>query len=148
VAAELQNRLHERAELVGDNWLSEWWKDATFMGRRDPLVVFVNYFIVHVWDHTRKDGPQRAAELVTAMLPFRNMVEKCGCYFLQSYTSNLTCYSGTLEPDKIRGTPLCMDLYKWLQVFSLLCIYSIKPLSVSMPRVIQLFLQTLPTNSH
>lgn len=82
LAAELQNRLHERAGRVGDNWLSEWWNDVEYMSRRDPLVIFVNYFFVHVQDRTRKDGAQRAAELIKAMLPFRTMVEKYGFYIL------------------------------------------------------------------
>ncbi|KAF8234273.1 CoA-dependent acyltransferase [Tricholoma matsutake] len=73
LAAELQNRLHERAERVGDNWLSEWWNDVAYMSYRDPVVVFVSYFFVHVEDRTRKDGTQRAAELIKAMLPFRTM---------------------------------------------------------------------------
>ncbi|RDB15196.1 Carnitine O-acetyltransferase, mitochondrial [Hypsizygus marmoreus] len=97
LAATLQKRLQERAERVGDNWLSEWWNDAAYMGYRDPVVVFVSYFFVHVEDRTRKTGPSRAAALVKAMLPFRYMVE-----------------SGSLEPDKVRGTPLCMESYKWL----------------------------------
>jgi carnitine O-acetyltransferase len=72
----LQKRLLERAERVGDNWLSEWWNDAAYMGYRDPVVVFVSYFFVHVQDRTRKNGIQRASELIKAMLPFRTMVEK------------------------------------------------------------------------
>lgn len=82
LAAELQNRLHERAEHVEGNWLGEWWNDAIYMSCRDPLVVFVNYFFVHVQDRTRKDGTQRAAELVKAMLPFRTMVEKYGFLYI------------------------------------------------------------------
>ena len=75
LAAELQKRLHLRAERVGDNWLSEWWNDVAYMSYRDPVVVFVSYFFVHVQDRSRKDGTQRAADLVKAMLPFRTMVE-------------------------------------------------------------------------
>ena len=75
VAAVLQKRLHDRAERVGDNWLSEWWNDVAYMSYRDPVVVFVSYFFVHIKDRTRKDGTQRAAELIKAMLPFRAMVE-------------------------------------------------------------------------
>jgi carnitine O-acetyltransferase len=75
LAADLQKRLHDRAERVGDNWLSEWWNDVAYMGYRDPVVVFVSYFFVHVQDRTTKDGTQRAAELIKAMIPFRTMVE-------------------------------------------------------------------------
>lgn len=76
LAADLQKRLQERAERVGDNWLSEWWNDVAYMGYRDPVVVFVSYFFVHVQDRTRRAGTQRAADLVKAMLPFRTMVDK------------------------------------------------------------------------
>jgi carnitine O-acetyltransferase len=77
LSADLQRRLHERADHVGDNWLIDWWNDVAYMGYRDPVVVFVSYFFVHVQDRTKKDGTQRAAELIKAMLPFRTMVETC-----------------------------------------------------------------------
>jgi carnitine O-acetyltransferase len=77
LAADLQRRLHERADHVGDNWLIDWWNDVAYMGYRDPVVVFVSYFFVHVQDRTKKDGTQRAAELIKAMLPYRTMVETC-----------------------------------------------------------------------
>ena len=77
-AAELQRRLEERRSMDGmKNWLSEWWNDAAYMGYRDPVVVFVSYFYVHVDDRLRKEPAQRAASLVKAMLPFREMVERC-----------------------------------------------------------------------
>ncbi|KAF7980471.1 hypothetical protein HWV62_37946 [Athelia sp. TMB] len=104
-AAELQKRLEELQKRLegraGDpnvkSWLSEWWNEAAYMGYRDPVVVFVSYYYVHVADKRRRDAPKRAASLVKAMLPFREMVE-----------------SGTLEPEKVRGAPLCMDSYKWM----------------------------------
>jgi len=77
-AAELQRRLEERRLIDGmKNWLSEWWNDVAYMGYRDPVVVFVSYFYVHVDDRLRKEPAQRAASLVKAMLPFREMVERC-----------------------------------------------------------------------
>jgi carnitine O-acetyltransferase len=75
LAADLQKRLLERAERVGDNWLSEWWNDVAYMGYRDPVVVFVGYLFVHVQDRTRKDSTECAAELIKAMLPFRTMAK-------------------------------------------------------------------------
>ena len=76
IAATLQERLEQRAERVGDNWLSDWWNDAAYMGYRDPVVVFVSYFFVHVQDRTRTTGTSRAAALIKAMLPFRQLVER------------------------------------------------------------------------
>ena len=76
IAATLQERLKQRAERVGDNWLSDWWNDAAYMGYRDPVVVFVSYFFVHVQDRARTAGTSRAAALIKAMLPFRDLVER------------------------------------------------------------------------
>ncbi|KAJ4481958.1 acyltransferase ChoActase/COT/CPT [Lentinula aciculospora] len=97
-AAELQKRLEARAAEPGiKNWLSDWWNDAAYMGYRDPVVVFVSYFYVHLDDKFRREPATRAASLIKAMLAFREMTE-----------------SQRLEPEKIRGAPLCMDSYKWL----------------------------------
>ncbi|KAJ7132997.1 acyltransferase ChoActase/COT/CPT [Mycena filopes] len=97
-SAELQKRLEARAAEPGMlSWLSDWWNDAAYMGYRDPVVVFVSYFFVHVNDPLRTTSAQRAASLIKAMLPFRSMTE-----------------SKELEPEKVRGAPLCMDSYKWL----------------------------------
>lgn len=77
-AAELQKRLEGRAADPNvKSWLSDWWNEAAYMGYRDPVVVFVSYFYVHVADKRRRDAPKRAASLVKAMLPFREMVERC-----------------------------------------------------------------------
>ncbi|KAK7048541.1 carnitine acetyl transferase [Favolaschia claudopus] len=87
-AAELQKRLEARAAEPGMlNWLSEWWNDAAYMA----------YFYVHADDRLRTKPAQRAAALLKAMLPFRQMTE-----------------TKELEPEKVRGAPLCMDSYKWL----------------------------------
>ncbi|KAI0056558.1 acyltransferase ChoActase/COT/CPT [Artomyces pyxidatus] len=97
-AAELQRRLEARAATPDvANWLADWWNDAAYMGYRDPVVVYVSYFYVHVEDKKISDAPKRAATLIKAMLPFRDLVE-----------------SEQLEPEKVRGAPLSMDSYKWL----------------------------------
>ncbi|KAG8779386.1 Carnitine O-acetyltransferase mitochondrial [Ceratobasidium sp. 428] len=97
-AAELQQRLKDRATTPGiENWLADWWNDVAYMGYRDPVVVFVSYFYVHVEEGGRRTQAERAARLVKAVLPFRDMTE-----------------SGQLEPEKARTTPLCMSSYKWL----------------------------------
>ena len=72
--AELQQRLEARANEPGmKNWLADWWNEAAYMGYRDPVVVYVSYFYVHLGKST--SAARRAAELVKAMLPFREMVE-------------------------------------------------------------------------
>jgi carnitine O-acetyltransferase len=76
-AAELQRRLEARAaDPDTKNWLSEWWNDVAYMGYRDPVVVFVSYFYVHVDDQLRRTSPARAASLIKAMLSFREMTER------------------------------------------------------------------------
>jgi len=98
LAAELQERLQARAADPNTaSWLSEWWNEAAYMGYRDPVVVFVSYFFVHMDDPLRRDQASRAASLVKAMIAFRDLTE-----------------SGRLEPEKVRGNPLCMASYKWL----------------------------------
>jgi carnitine O-acetyltransferase len=73
---ELQKRLQARAsESDRKNWLSEWWNDVAYMGYRDPVCVYVSYFYVYLDDQWRRDQITRAASLVKAMLPFRELVE-------------------------------------------------------------------------
>jgi carnitine O-acetyltransferase len=75
-AAELQKRLEARATDPSiKNWLADWWNDAAYMGYRDPVVVYVSYFYVHLDDPRRRDPAKRAASLIKAMLPFREITE-------------------------------------------------------------------------
>jgi carnitine O-acetyltransferase len=81
-AAQLQTRLQDRAAQPGmNNWLADWWNDAAYMGYRDPVVVFVSYFFVHLQDRFCRDQAKRASHLVKAMLPFRELVERCVVLF-------------------------------------------------------------------
>ncbi|KAG8694261.1 Carnitine O-acetyltransferase mitochondrial, partial [Ceratobasidium sp. 394] len=97
-AKQLQQRLKDRAATPGiENWLADWWNDVAYMGYRDPVVVFVSYFYVHVEEGGRRSQAERAARIVKSLLPFRDMTE-----------------SGQLEPEKVRTTPLAMSSYKWL----------------------------------
>ncbi|KAI0763633.1 acyltransferase ChoActase/COT/CPT [Trametes elegans] len=97
-AKVLQERLQARAADPNvKNWLADWWNEAAYMGYRDPVVVFVSYFYVHVDDKTRSSQAKRAAHLLKATLPFRYLVE-----------------SKQLEPEKVRGAPLAMSSYEWL----------------------------------
>jgi len=50
---------------------------VAYMAYRDPVVVYVSYFYVHVDDVWRKDQVKRVAGLVNAFLPFRAVVELC-----------------------------------------------------------------------
>lgn len=78
LAAELQSRLKDRAAHTETlNWISDWWNDVAYMGYRDPVVVYVSYFYVHLDDPSRRDPAARAASLIKAMLPFRELTERC-----------------------------------------------------------------------
>ena len=77
IAVELQSRLKDRAAQPETlNWLSDWWNDVAYMGYRDPVVIYVSYFYVHLDDPSRTDPAARAASLIKAMLPFRDLVER------------------------------------------------------------------------
>jgi carnitine O-acetyltransferase len=80
LAAQLQERLEARAADPSlNNWLADWWNDAAYMGYRDPVVVYVSYFYVHLDDPRRRDPAKRAASLIKAMLPFRELTESSVC---------------------------------------------------------------------
>ena len=84
-AEELQRRLEARASDDSEgsvNWLADWWNETAYMAFREPVVVNVSYFYVHVPDPDEAMGdallaPRRAARLLKAMLPFRTLVETC-----------------------------------------------------------------------
>ncbi|CED84561.1 Carnitine O-acyltransferase CRAT [Phaffia rhodozyma] len=97
IAKTLQNRLENRAQNEGrDSWLSDWWNEAAYMGYRDPVVPYVNYFYTHRGTGGEdKTQARRAAELIRATEVFRDLTE-----------------SQNLEPERVRVTPLCMDSYK------------------------------------
>jgi carnitine O-acetyltransferase len=75
---ELQRRLEARAAEPGrDNWLADWWNESAYMGYRDPVVVNVSYFYVHLDDKRVKTQARRAAMLLTNLLVFRDLLETC-----------------------------------------------------------------------
>ena len=90
-AQVLQARLQVRAaEPATANWLADWWNEVAYMGYRDPVVVFVSYYYVHLDDKTRPGQAKRAAQLLKATLPFRAMVQRYVC-------SVRTCLLGRRE---------------------------------------------------
>ena len=94
----LQQRLEQRAQNT-ENWLAEWWNDYAYFAYRDSVVVNVSYFYVYKDPVTRGTFTQarRAAEIVEAAWKFRDFV-----------------VDGTLEPEKTKTGPLCMNAYQWL----------------------------------
>ena len=73
-AQELQRRLEAR-RAVEVNWLADFWNETAYMAYREPVVVNVSYFYVHVADEAIRDAPKRAATLLKALLSFRTLVE-------------------------------------------------------------------------
>ena len=49
------------------------------MRYHDLVVVFVSYLFVHVDDRMGRDPAKRAASLIKAMLPFRELTERYMC---------------------------------------------------------------------
>jgi carnitine O-acetyltransferase len=76
-AAELQARLQDRAAKPGmKSWLADWWNVYAYTAYRDPVVVFVSYFFVHLDDKRRRDPAKRASALVKALMSFRDITER------------------------------------------------------------------------
>ncbi|KAG1147892.1 hypothetical protein G6F37_003664 [Rhizopus arrhizus] len=95
---ELQKRLLARAnDPKVINWMEDWWLDQAYMGYRDPVVVYVSYFFLYKDDKLRKLPAQRAAALTTAALEFKQQIAQ-----------------KTLEPEYVKGEPLCMDSFKYM----------------------------------
>ncbi|RXK38400.1 carnitine O-acetyltransferase [Tremella mesenterica] len=93
----LQTRLEDRAEEK-ESWLSEWWNETAYMGYRGRLVPNVSYFYVHKKGLGGGQSQQdRAAELTRATVEFKKLVD-----------------TEILQPEKVRGQPLCMASYKYL----------------------------------
>ncbi|KAI9763334.1 MAG: Carnitine O-acetyltransferase mitochondrial [Geoglossum simile] len=94
----LQKRLVARREDPKiKNWVIQWWNDAAYLTYRDPVVPYVSYFYSHRDDRRRRNPAKRAAALTTAALEFKKQVDE-----------------GTLEPEYMKGLPLCMDSYQWM----------------------------------
>ena len=95
---KLQEKLLARREdSKHKNWLYDWWNDAAYLSYRDPVVPYVSYFYSHRDDRRRRDPAKRAAAISTAVLEFKKQVDQ-----------------GTLEPEYMKGRPICMDSYKWM----------------------------------
>src|SRR6266850_7193747 len=163
-AGELQRRLEARAVTAAEpggmaNWLADWWNETAYMAYRDPVVVNVSYFYVHVADAAVRDAPRRAATLLKAMLPFRTLVETC--VKLSKKGSFVLPY--VLIPHAIVVSVLGWNLRRsagrlsaWIRTSGCECICTFTmtgdetPISLpcpdSMPVDIPLSLRTLPTN--
>ncbi|WVQ82818.1 hypothetical protein IAT38_004950 [Cryptococcus sp. DSM 104549] len=96
-AATLQSRLEARA-AEKDSWLSEWWNEGAYMGYRGRIIPNVNYFYMHKRGLGKgQSQEERAAELVRATVEFKKLVD-----------------SELLEPEKVKGQPLCSASYKYM----------------------------------
>ncbi|WWD22640.1 hypothetical protein CI109_107133 [Kwoniella shandongensis] len=93
----LQSRLEARAKGK-DSWLSEWWNETAYMGYRGRIIPNVSYFYIHKKGLGKGEKQEeRAAELVRATVEFKKLVD-----------------SELLEPEKVKGQPLCMESYHYL----------------------------------
>ncbi|BEI82817.1 hypothetical protein CcaverHIS002_0306850 [Cutaneotrichosporon cavernicola] len=93
----LQGRLEQRA-AEKDNWISEWWNEAAYFGYRGRLIPNVSYFYIHKKGIGKgASQTERAAQLTRAVVEFKKLVD-----------------SEKLEPEAVKGKPLCMASYKYL----------------------------------
>ncbi|KAJ2009203.1 Carnitine O-acetyltransferase mitochondrial [Coemansia thaxteri] len=92
----LQERLRDRASKH-ENWLEEWWNEYAYFLNRASVCFNVNYFFG--FRSTSRPLPQAllAAALIDGAIRFRDSLE-----------------SGSLEPDNIRGKPMCMHQYQYM----------------------------------
>ncbi|RDA86631.1 hypothetical protein CP533_6874 [Ophiocordyceps camponoti-saundersi (nom. inval.)] len=98
MGSKLQQRLvAKREEPATQNWIYEWWNEAAYLAYRDPVVPYVSYFYSHRDDRQRRDPAKRAAAVTSAALEFKRLVD-----------------DGRLEPEYMKGAPICMDSYKWM----------------------------------
>jgi carnitine O-acetyltransferase len=100
---DLQLRLLERAERK-PSWLLEWWNDVAYLADRGPVVFYVSYFFGFQEDkimgqsaHLPGSQTEKAARLVQGIMHFYREL-----------------YSGRLDPDDVKGKPLCSHMYKYL----------------------------------
>jgi carnitine O-acetyltransferase len=107
----LQERLEQRAKDK-DSWLSEWWNDAAYMGYRGRIIPNVSYFYIHKKGLGKgKSQEDRAAELVRGAVEFKKLVDRYARELARSLGAD---HSERLEPEKVKGKPLCMASYKYL----------------------------------
>ncbi|KAJ2893922.1 Carnitine O-acetyltransferase mitochondrial, partial [Coemansia aciculifera] len=92
----LQARLRDRFS-THENWLEDWWNEYAYFLNRASVCFNVNYFFG--FRSTPSPLPQTllAAALIDSALRFRDTLE-----------------SGGLEPDNIRGKPMCMHQYQYM----------------------------------
>ncbi|TIA85373.1 hypothetical protein E3P99_04015 [Wallemia hederae] len=91
----LQGRLLKRASEK-DSWLIDWWNSQGYLEPRDPVTPYSNYYFYHrqlIGDNQ----PVVAASLIKATLAFKQLVD-----------------TEELEPENIKGTPLCTHTYQYL----------------------------------
>lgn len=95
---ELQKRLSHFAEGKR-NWLSTIWDNYAYLGYREPVSPFVSYFFSHKNLNTEigKDQLMKSAALSHRVINFMSKIEH-----------------ETLEPELIKGSPLCMESFKWM----------------------------------
>ncbi|TIA79246.1 hypothetical protein E3P89_03431 [Wallemia ichthyophaga] len=91
----LQQRLLDRSTKK-ENWLIDWWNSQGYLEPRDPVTPYSNYYFYH--RHLIGNNQSTvAASLIKATLAFKHLVD-----------------SEQLEPENIKGTPLCTETYQFL----------------------------------
>eukprot|EP01065_Artemidia_motanka_P048610 TRINITY_DN7863_c0_g1_i1.p1 TRINITY_DN7863_c0_g1~~TRINITY_DN7863_c0_g1_i1.p1 ORF type:complete len:648 (+),score=254.64 TRINITY_DN7863_c0_g1_i1:83-1945(+) len=95
----LQQRLLARAaSKKNSSWLIDWWNELSYLGYRDPVTVWVNYFYMFRPDRwSGGDQITKAAGLVKACLRYKDLVT-----------------SGDLPVEMAGARPQDMSMYKFL----------------------------------
>jgi carnitine O-acetyltransferase len=85
------------AAVGGSSWLAEWWDNVAYFDYRASVAFYVSYFYHFSDDSACRDGPSRAASLITGFSELCREVS-----------------SGTLAPEATRAGKLCSNGYKFL----------------------------------
>ena len=155
-AADLQKRLEERVAGPGTvNWL---WYEAGFMAYRDPLVVYVSYFFVHVAEPAIQDAPKRrlrssrpCSHSGRSWKGASRRALLCFCFSVANMYSVVLSPSAMLEPEKVRRGTALHGFVQMVVSFTIFPLRHYGRCSRSRPDStladIPIFPRTLPANS-
>jgi len=99
-AAELQDRLEQRRDDNPDSsWLQSWWQKYAYLTNRDPLTVFVSYYLLLGDDpKVDNDGLKRAAAVLVALGDARRQI----------------CSGEMPHESAANNQPLCSTAFKYV----------------------------------
>ncbi|OXU29095.1 hypothetical protein TSAR_004262 [Trichomalopsis sarcophagae] len=95
IGRELYRKLQEKYEKT-DNWMSDWWLRAAYLGYRDPVIVYSSPGTVGPSEkfNSKEDFYRCAAHLIGAVCNYNDLVKSCN-----------------MKQEMVRDAPLDMQPY-------------------------------------